>query len=482
MRFEYQPARYSLVILHNTGDKAELVTAEYYDGRHPVKHFFHRVFQWAQKLLCEIRSTNNMLTPTPEERKVHEQATHCKHCKRQFTISKDSTPKDSIQEGFDALRFDLNGTLLNDSDETDYEEKLTIKKSKRDAPVIKTYHHNHYSGKYVASLCQSCNLKIKYKNQLTCVAHCGSKFDFHFLFKNLETSAFGASNITVIAKSKETFVQIEIMSKDLYIPILNNQYRNQQQFSKSYNGNRKVGVRFIDSFNFLPESLADLTASLKIEKSPLFEIVKTVLNNYISGPNQLKGISNDSIDLLLKKLPYLYTFMSGPNVLKDGVPVPEIQDFLNDMTHEEFSQEDYETILKICSLFQIKDFRMYTKLYTILDSALLGIVYINFIQNSFKFYGIDPSYLYTASGFAWQAFLYTRGADIHYIRDKKMIDLVREGIRGGVSMAAKEIVCANNERTPFNFNTSEDRTHILNLDIVSLYAHVMETNKFPHSG
>ncbi|CAG7826265.1 unnamed protein product [Allacma fusca] len=454
MRFEYQPTSYSLIILHNTGDKAELVTAEYYDGRHPVKHFFRRVFKWAQKLLCEIRSTNNVLTPTPEERKAHEQATHCKHCKRQFTI-----PKDSVQEGFDALRFDLNGTLLNDSDETDYEEELTIKKSKRDAPIIKTYHHNHDSGKFVASLCQSCNLKINYRNQLTCVAHCRSKFDFHLLLKNLETSAFDASNISVIAKSKETFVQIEIKSKDLYIPILNNQYGNQQQFSKSYSGNRKVGVRFIDSFNFLPESLADLTESLKKEKSPLFEIVKTVLNNYICEPNQLNGISNDSIDLLLKKIPYTYTFLSGPNVLKDGVPIPEIQEFHNDMTDEECSQEDYEIILKICSLFQIKDFRMYTKLYTILDSALLRIRYINFIQNSFKSYGIAPSYLCTASGFAWQAFLYTTGADIHYIRDKKMIDLVREGIRGGVSMAAKKIVCANNERTPFNFNASEDRTH-----------------------
>ncbi|CAG7656437.1 unnamed protein product, partial [Allacma fusca] len=163
-------------------------------------------------------------------------------------------------------------------------------------------------------------------------------------------------------------------------------------------------------------------------------------------------MSNDSIDLLLKKLPKPYTFLSGPNVLKDGVPIPEIQEFHKDMTHEECSQEDYEIILKICSLFQIKDFCMYTKLYTILDSALLGIVYMNFIQNSFKSYGIDPSYLCTASGFAWQAFLYTTGADIHYIRDKKMIDLVREGIRGGVSMAAKKIVCANNEKTPFNFN------------------------------
>ncbi|CAG7723593.1 unnamed protein product, partial [Allacma fusca] len=61
-----------------------------------------------------------------------------------------------------------------------------------------------------------------------------------------------------------------------------------------------------------------------------------------------------------------------------------------------------------------------------------------------------------------------------------MLDLIKEGIRGGTSFCTQKINCANNESNPQGYNPEKERSHLLYLDVVSLYATAM-LDKFPQS-
>ncbi|CAG7716935.1 unnamed protein product [Allacma fusca] len=166
---EYKPASYSLCLIY-TGNAGPVVKAfEYYDGVNPIHHFYERIFYHSQNVLSEIRNTNNFMQPTSEELARHLSANCCAFCERVF-----STPTDTTNDGEQTRK-----------------------------PVVKCYHHCHQSGRYLHALCQSCNLKIKYKNELVCVAHNSSKFDIHFLLQHLDSPLFDSKDVNVIAKGGE---------------------------------------------------------------------------------------------------------------------------------------------------------------------------------------------------------------------------------------------------------------------------------------
>jgi len=176
-----------------------------------------------------------------------------------------------------------------------------------------------------------------------------------------------------------------------------------------------------------------------------------------------------------------YSYLTSPDVLGTGHPIPDRKYFDNDLTAEKISDEDWSLVHRICVKFHIQDFRSYTRLYTILDTVLLAIVYENFRASAFNVYGLDPTYTCTASSYGWQALLYQTGAVVDYIRDGEMLKKIQDGVRGGPCFSTKKIVQANNERTPLGFDPSKPSTHLCYFDVVSLYAHAM-CGKFPVDG
>ncbi|CAG7725429.1 unnamed protein product [Allacma fusca] len=428
-----------------------------------------------------------MVKPTVLELQKHRSATHCCHCKRPFTNIGTAS---SLDDDINCLEFDDELNLIFNSDDSNDDEisesgPSRNKKTKLIPQVIKTYHHSHDGGHYISSLCQVCNLKIRYKNELTLVAHNASKFDFHLLLKHLDSPLFGLKDIKVISKSKETFIQIQITAQSMYIPDQNIEYGKKPIFKKNFNGNRKVKIRMIDSFNFLPSSLARLADNLVKDKSHLLKLVETVVKQHLIPKRTIRNdyeISEDTIKLLMQKLPYPYTFLTSPKVLESGNSIPGISYFHNELTNTNCTLGEWEAIQHLIKTFGITDFQKYTHLYTVLDSTLLSLVWVNFVHNSMKSYGLDPTYTATASGFAWQAFLYTTGSDIHYIRDKEMINFIRRGVRGGNAFAVRKICTSNNKRNPhFKFDSAKPESAIVYFDIVSLYSYVMQYNSFPHS-
>ncbi|CAG7823194.1 unnamed protein product, partial [Allacma fusca] len=125
---EFVPASYSLCLVHSTVLGPRIVAFEYYDGADPVEHFFSRVFFHAKNVLYYIRTTNNLATPTSAEIDRHNRATHCEFCQRKFSNCHEQQQQ------------------REDYDDDESEESSQTKQ------VIKVYHHDHQSGKFLHSL------------------------------------------------------------------------------------------------------------------------------------------------------------------------------------------------------------------------------------------------------------------------------------------------------------------------------------------
>jgi len=133
---EYTTASYSIAVVENVKGTLRLVKFEYYDGEDVVNHFFNRLFTIARSLINEIRETNNIIIPTEEVLRQHEAATNCKFCNREFGESNVETKDEDLSDC----------ELL--------EEGMYVK-----TKVVKTFHHNHFTGKFEIS----CSFNIQSK-------------------------------------------------------------------------------------------------------------------------------------------------------------------------------------------------------------------------------------------------------------------------------------------------------------------------------
>ncbi|CAG7784858.1 unnamed protein product, partial [Allacma fusca] len=166
-----------------------------------------------------------------------------------------------------------------------------------------------------------------------------------------------------------------------------------------------------------------------------------------------QDISEKSISLLFEKLPFPYRYLTSPDVLNGGIPDREY--FNNDLANEMCTDSEWQLVQDVCSAFNISTFRQFTRLYTIVDTLLLAVIWENFRMNGMR-------------------------SEIEYIRDFKMIELLSKAIRGGFSFCTRKIQTANNERSTFGYDPTKNRTHLIYNDKVSLYATAL-LDKYPHS-
>jgi len=100
---------------------------------------------------------------------------------------------------------------------------------------VKTHHHCHVTGDYIDPVCQTCNLQLKFRKSndnffVPCFLHNSSAYDSHMIIKHLHKRD---AQITVIPHNTEKFIGFQI-----------------------------DGVRYLDSFKFLPSSLDNLVKNL----------------------------------------------------------------------------------------------------------------------------------------------------------------------------------------------------------------------------
>jgi len=469
---EFKPVSYSLVIVRYFPTNLHVVACEYFDGENVMDHFFKRLFTWARTLLTFIRVTNNSARPTAEERARHDAATNCYFCGKIF------------------------GTKQRDR---------------------KAYHHDHCSNMYLHAVCMSCNLRIRYKQEIPAICHNAGGFDWHLIVQAMKSKYITAKDLKIIAKNTEKFITMTMTPHGFYIPPLKTDFdppkeyntrskslpepsldsfldmnENYENFSSDDSGsdeepewgNRerkaKVKIKFLDSYQFLHASLAELVSNIREDGIDKFKLLPQCFPKLFKNKN-IKP-TNKNLDLLTRKLNFPYQYLKSKDMLKDGVPIPGKEYFNDNIKGTEISTDDCNLTQTIINTFQIKDFREYCKIYCLLDSIHLSEVWENFIQMGLDIYGLDANYCCSAPGFFWQCFLYSTKTKLEYITEdkKSMIDMITGGIRRGPCYTTKRWITANTERHSQTYDPTKERTQILYLDQNSLYAHAM-LNKLPQS-
>ena len=257
----------------------------------------------------------------------------------------------------------------------------------------KVIDHDHLTGEILGVAHNLCNLHRREQVRLTCFAHNFSGYDSHLIVKaiNKYSSKLG--------------------SKLSAIPL------NMQKFKSFSLDDRLV---FLDSCQFLPDSLANLVESQK-----------KAGNSFPLLTRQVK--SEEQKALLLRKGVYPYSFATSQQRLQETTSLPPIQDFFNDLKSESCSPEDYAHAQKVWEAFGCRNMQDFTNLYVRTDSLLLAEVVLSFRNTVWDCFGLDMCQYLSLPHLAKDIMLHRTGAEIDLISDQEMNDVLQKGIRGGLS-------------------------------------------------
>ncbi|XP_065639665.1 uncharacterized protein LOC136072388 [Hydra vulgaris] len=149
-----------------------------------------------------------------------------------------------------------------------------------------------------------------------------------------------------------------------------------------------------------------------------------------------------------------------------------IKSFYSRLNDEGISDEDYLHAQTIWKEFDCETFRDYHNLYNKSDVLLLADVFENFRDVCFNNYKLDPAWYYTAPGLAWDAALKITKVKLELLSYYDMILMIKQGIRGGISMVPNRLGTANNKYME-NYDESKESTYIQYLDANNLYGWAM---------
>ena len=120
----------------------------------------------------------------------------------------------------------------------------------------KKYHkvrdHCHHTGKYRGAAHDICNLRYKIPNEIPAVFHNGSRYDYHFIIKELAEKFEG--EFDRLGENTKKYITFSVSIK-------------KEITKKDKNGNDKITkisykIKFIDSYTFMPSSLLNLVSNL----------------------------------------------------------------------------------------------------------------------------------------------------------------------------------------------------------------------------
>ena len=148
--------------------------------------------------------------------------------------------------------------------------------------------------------------------------------------------------------------------------------------------------------------------------------------------------------LLLRKGVYPYEYMDGWDRFNEE-KLPYKSDFYSSLDMEDISEIDYRHALKVFNKLNIKNLEEYHDLYVQSDTILLADVFESFRNLCLNTYKLDPVYLLSLPGFAWQACLKHSRIKLELISDIDMLLMLEEGIRGGICHSVFRHAKANNK-------------------------------------
>lgn len=235
---------------------------------------------------------------------------------------------------------------------------------------VKYKHHDHVTGKFIATVCNRCNLQLKYKKNkahksflkyssatsfIPVVCHNTKHYDSHLILKYLKKKYIN-SDIQVIASNTEQFMSFQIDN-----------------------------LRFLDSNQFLAGSLDALVETLK--KDGMDKFVHT--RRHFQDEKQF--------NLITRKGVYPYEYMDSKEKFTE-TQLPPIEAFYSKLNDSGISESSYEHANMVWSEFSVANMHEYHDLYLRSDVLLLCDVFENFRTFTLKNYKLDSAHYYTAPG------------------------------------------------------------------------------------
>ena len=273
--------------------------------------------------------------------------------------------------------------------------------------------HDHLTGKYRGAAHYICNINCKQRSSsfVPIFFHNFSGYDCHLIFEELLIQAFEKGyEPKIIPKSMENYVSVQIGC-----------------------------LRFLDSYCFLSSSLDKL--------------VKSLDNLPVMDENGFK-------DKLFKKMadPYEYlnldNFQEPLNLTKEH--------YWSTLTQSYPSDDDIKRTQDLIDKNNIKNGQELTMLYLKMDVLQLTNVFENFVESSTREYKINPLYSYSLPGYTRKAGLKLTNIKLDFIKDKELLLLLENNIRGGISSVMGD-----------RHVQSDENKQILYIDANNLYGWAM---------
>jgi len=327
----------------------------------------------------------------------------------------------------------------------------------------KVVHHDHITGKYIATVCNRCNLQHTYERFLPVYIHNLKGYDSHFLVPYLMKYGTEAKDVSCIPNNEERYISF---SKKIKV--------GEYSDKKGETHDVVYEIRFLDTLAFMATSLDSLATNLRKSCNNVSTLRQTFKN--IS-----EHFSNDAeFKLMIQKGVYPYEYVDKYDKLNEN-KLPPKQSFYSKLTDSSISTEEYSRAKLVWNKFKCNTLLDYHNLYLASDVLLLADIWENFKNVCYRIYNLDATYYYTAPSLSWDAFLKhnhdqakkeNKKFEIELLTDIDMMLMVEGGIRGGLSQISKRYAKANHEGMA-SYDKSKDDAYILYLDANNLYGYAM---------
>lgn len=296
---------------------------------------------------------------------------------------------------------------------------------------MKIHDHCHLNGKFRFTLCQTCNFTFaKTKiGPIYVFFHGLSNYDSHFIMNYIQR--YDSKYIKIIPKTSEKYLSFSVGP-----------------------------LQFKDSFQFLPDSLANLVFNLKQKGEFYFKNINRTFPDATSR------------SLLYQKGIFPYNYITSLDVLKED-KLPPKEAFFNDLNNESISDHDYEFAKIVWSQFHCKSLKDYMHIYLLADCLLLADCFEAFRSNCLQDYELDPAHYFSSAHLSFDAYLRKTDVKLQLFHDINHYLFVTKAKRGGLSMVSKRYAKANHPFLGEIYDPQQKNVFILYLDCNNLYGKAM---------
>ena len=264
--------------------------------------------------------------------------------------------------------------------------------------------HCHITGKYRGSAHNDCNLRLRLDSEsikIPVIFHNLKRYDSHFIMQKVgkmieKEIVYDVVRVQKDSNKSATEDNLTDGKKKIDINIIANNFEKYMSFSLGRH------LQFIDSFQFMSQSLDKLSSNLPEDR-------------FIYTGGEIDG----DLDLMKKKGVYPYDYMNSFSRFNEN-QLPKREEFYSILNDIDISEDDYKHAQEVWDAFNIRNLGEYHDLYLKTDVLLLADVFENFRKTCLHHYKLDPCHYMSSPGLSWDAMLRMTKINLDLISDIDM--------------------------------------------------------------